>query len=312
MNGPSTCSRRWSRNCRWRATSASRRACALAAESIPLAAQDCGLALIQQLDLPVEVAARLRTALRRPRQWRDGWLAATHPAPRLRATRAAADEWPCAVAGRRGRRPADLERAHRRAGPRGIERRDLLLRVYYVARAADGDAATPALRMKSLTSVAGQPAFVDTEVMPGVEALQAQLLPDAMAPRARASHAHIAPGPGRSCGKARCDGSPSRANSRCAMRPRAEGFALLAVLALLAVVGLYTAATLQDALFGTRAGRHARGAAARLPARRARHPGVRWSEIAGAAPPADSTRELHATARPESSVTVVLRSTRRP
>lgn len=35
------------------------------------------------------------------------------------------------------------------------------------------------------------------------------------------------------------------------MRPRSEGFALLAVLALLAVIGLYTAATLQDSLFGT-------------------------------------------------------------
>jgi type II secretory pathway component PulK len=35
------------------------------------------------------------------------------------------------------------------------------------------------------------------------------------------------------------------------MRPQAEGFALLAVLGLLAVVGLYTAATIQESLFGT-------------------------------------------------------------
>ncbi len=65
----------------------------------------------------------------------------------------------------------------------GAERRDLLIRVYYVARAADGDAATPALRVKSLASVAGEPSFIDTEVMPGVEALQAEMLPDADAPR---------------------------------------------------------------------------------------------------------------------------------
>jgi Tfp pilus assembly protein PilW len=64
-----------------------------------------------------------------------------------------------------------------------LQSRDLLVRVYYVARAADGDARTPALRVKSLTAIAGVPAFVDTEVMPGVEALQIQLLPDTAAPR---------------------------------------------------------------------------------------------------------------------------------
>jgi hypothetical protein len=63
------------------------------------------------------------------------------------------------------------------------ERRDLLLRAYYVATAADGDASTPALRMKSLTSIAGTPAFIDTEVMPGVEDLQVEPLPSAVAPR---------------------------------------------------------------------------------------------------------------------------------
>lgn len=34
------------------------------------------------------------------------------------------------------------------------------------------------------------------------------------------------------------------------MHPRAEGFAVLVILALLAVIGLYTAATLQNSLFG--------------------------------------------------------------
>ncbi len=63
------------------------------------------------------------------------------------------------------------------------EPRDLFVRIYYIARAADGDAHTPALRVKSLTAVAGKPAFVDTEVMPGVDDLQVELLPDAAAPR---------------------------------------------------------------------------------------------------------------------------------
>jgi prepilin-type N-terminal cleavage/methylation domain-containing protein len=59
--------------------------------------------------------------------------------------------------------------------PAGQERRDVLVRGYYVARGADGDPSSPALRVKSLTSVAGRPAFVDTEVMPGVEDLQVEL-----------------------------------------------------------------------------------------------------------------------------------------
>ncbi|MEY2854583.1 MAG: hypothetical protein RL030_1715, partial [Pseudomonadota bacterium] len=54
------------------------------------------------------------------------------------------------------------------ATPPDLLWRDLLLRTYYIARAADEDAATPALRVKSLTAVAGRPAYVDTEVMPGV------------------------------------------------------------------------------------------------------------------------------------------------
>jgi hypothetical protein len=62
------------------------------------------------------------------------------------------------------------------------ELRDLIVRAYYVTRSSDGDSVTPALRMKSLTEVAGKPAFVDTEVMPGVEDLQIALQP-ADAPR---------------------------------------------------------------------------------------------------------------------------------
>lgn len=66
--------------------------------------------------------------------------------------------------------------------PAAAERRDLIVRIYYVARAADGDSATPALRVKSLTAISGAPAFVDTEVMPGVDDLQVTLEPDASQP----------------------------------------------------------------------------------------------------------------------------------
>lgn len=57
------------------------------------------------------------------------------------------------------------------------ELRDLIVRSWYVARESDGngDPTEPALRVKSLTRVAGQPRFVDTEVMPGVEGLGVQL-----------------------------------------------------------------------------------------------------------------------------------------
>jgi hypothetical protein len=64
-----------------------------------------------------------------------------------------------------------------------LQLRDVFVRIYYIARSADGDPRTPALRVKSLTAVAGEPAFIDTEVMPGVDELQVDLLPDAAAPR---------------------------------------------------------------------------------------------------------------------------------
>lgn len=66
----------------------------------------------------------------------------------------------------------------------GKDLRELLVHVFYVARSADGDAALPALRMKSLTSIAGTPAFIDTEVMNGVEDMQVELLPSAATARA--------------------------------------------------------------------------------------------------------------------------------
>lgn len=52
---------------------------------------------------------------------------------------------------------------------------DLLVRAYYVSRDSVDRPGLPALRVKSLTRVAGAPAFIDDEVMPGIEDLQVQL-----------------------------------------------------------------------------------------------------------------------------------------
>jgi hypothetical protein len=91
------------------------------------------------------------------------------------------------------------------------------------------------------------------------------------------------------------------------MRRRTEGFALLAVLALLAVVGLYTAATLQDALFGTVLA-HTRVAQQR--AFLLADLGIQSAleEIGSASPPGDYTRELRPLPGAQNAVTVVLRS----
>lgn len=68
------------------------------------------------------------------------------------------------------------------AAARGEELRELVLRIFYVARNADGEPGLPALRVKNLTSISGAPAFIDTEVMNGIEDLQVELLPTANAP----------------------------------------------------------------------------------------------------------------------------------
>jgi prepilin-type N-terminal cleavage/methylation domain-containing protein len=59
-----------------------------------------------------------------------------------------------------------------------LELHDLATRFYYVATDADGSTGLPALRVKTLTSVAGRPSFVDTEVMAGIEDLQVELAID--------------------------------------------------------------------------------------------------------------------------------------
>ena len=51
---------------------------------------------------------------------------------------------------------------------------DLLVRAFYVSQDSVDRPGTPALRVKSLTRVGGNPAFLDTEVMPGVEDFQVQ------------------------------------------------------------------------------------------------------------------------------------------
>ncbi len=111
----------------------------LAPESIPLAAQDCGLALVQRLDRAVEVAAGYELPCA------AGGSGAMNSSQQL-TIRPRLAQLAAAVSGRAqwlgtattgqlvwndatGVQPAA-----------GAERRDLLLRVYYVARAADGDA----------------------------------------------------------------------------------------------------------------------------------------------------------------------------
>ena len=68
--------------------------------------------------------------------------------------------------------------------PGRTELRNLVVHMYYIATSSDGDPNTPALRVRSLTAIAGRPGFIDTEVMPGVENFHAQLLPDANDPQA--------------------------------------------------------------------------------------------------------------------------------
>lgn len=51
---------------------------------------------------------------------------------------------------------------------------DVVVRTYYVARDSVERAGWPALRAKSLTTIAGSPAFRDEEILPGVEDLQVQ------------------------------------------------------------------------------------------------------------------------------------------
>jgi Tfp pilus assembly protein PilX len=92
------------------------------------------------------------------------------------------------------------------------------------------------------------------------------------------------------------------------MRPRTEGFALVAVLALLAVIGLYTAATLRGSLFTTLlSGTRVFQQRAFLLADRGIEQALQGLEANAA--PTDYTRELHPADGSPGSVTVSLRAT---
>lgn len=54
------------------------------------------------------------------------------------------------------------------------EVRDMVVQAYYISRDADGRPGIPALRAKLLSSAGGAPAFIDQEILRGVEDLQVQ------------------------------------------------------------------------------------------------------------------------------------------
>jgi hypothetical protein len=159
----------------------------LAAHTIPDAATRCGTDVIRRIDGPLQVLAGWNL----PCDARGGGAmtgSAVLIVRRLSAGVAAGPEpgraqW---LAGGANGGPGSLYwdgMAPWGATNAGSELRDLLVRIYYIARAADDDASVPALRVKSLTSIAGVPAFIDTEVMHGIEQLQIELLPAPSAPR---------------------------------------------------------------------------------------------------------------------------------
>ena len=54
------------------------------------------------------------------------------------------------------------------------EVRDMVVQAYYISTDSEGRPGMPALRMKMLSSVGGAPAFIDQEILRGVEDLQVQ------------------------------------------------------------------------------------------------------------------------------------------
>ena len=161
---------------------------ALALADIPVPATRCGPEVVRRLDQPLQVESGW--TLPCPAQG-GGHVAGTEVLVTRRVSsqiatgvQAGRAQWLSQAASGSGRIfwngdagwvPADAAT--------GAELRNLELHIYYVARSADGNAGLPALRVKTLTSVAGVPAFIDTEVMNGIEDLQVELLPDAATPR---------------------------------------------------------------------------------------------------------------------------------
>jgi hypothetical protein len=162
----------------------------LPASSVPLALQACGIDVIARLDQPVERLNSLPAACVPRTSLRAGSdvLLVRRLSARVSAPRAGRAQWFTATDSRL--QGALLWDGQLPPGVGSPELRDLIVRIYYVSNGADGDASTPALRVKSLTEVAGAPAFIDTEVMPGVESLDLQLLPQA-APRSVRLTLHI-------------------------------------------------------------------------------------------------------------------------
>jgi prepilin-type N-terminal cleavage/methylation domain-containing protein len=153
------------------------RPAALAPSAVPESVSHCGVDVIARIDRSVERLRFLPAACVPSASMLAGSdiLLVRRVSARVAAPRAGRAQWLTTGAGSTegavlwdGQLPADTERP---------DLRDLIVRLYYVSRGADGDPRTPALRVKTLTEVAGAPSFIDTEVMPGVESLEVQLQP---------------------------------------------------------------------------------------------------------------------------------------
>lgn len=179
----------------------SRPGASLPESAIPEPARRCGSAVVAHLEVPIEVLPSWNL----PCAPNGGGALAGSNVLVIRRASARLAATPEAGRAQWLARPGDLLPGHLYwqgdapwPGDPATELRDLVLRIYYIATESDGDASTPALRVKSLSSIAGVPAFIDTEVMPGVEDLQVELLPTATRPqgarvqlRVRVSHAGL-------------------------------------------------------------------------------------------------------------------------
>jgi Tfp pilus assembly protein PilE len=159
---------------------------AQAATTLPASAMACGVNLVSRLDRAIESSPRY--LLTCPAQGRGAVDAAQMLTVRRASTQLAnpspgRGQWlnslvqPARAIVWDGVLPNGIA-----LDPPRTELRNLIVRSYYIARASDGDPLTPALRVKTLSAVTGNPTFIDTEVMPGVDNLQVELLPSATAP----------------------------------------------------------------------------------------------------------------------------------